>query len=96
MCKFLNIIPHNYTKKIKDTTSSKSNEVYNTEYNIYIVRIERGVTHTKGYVKKCIRYGVEVEISYLESGILFFWNFSDFGHNLSLGILTEMTTNNPS
>ena len=70
MCNFFNIIPHNYCKTIKDTISSKANKVYNTEYNIYIVRIERRVTHTKGYVKPFIRDGVEVEIYYLESQLL--------------------------
>ena len=79
MCKFFNIIPHNYTKTIKATTSSKSNKVYNIEYNIYKVWIEKRVTHTKGYVKPFIRDGVEVEIYYLESGILFFWYFQSLG-----------------
>ena len=38
-----------------------------------------GMTHTKGYVKPFLKDGVEVEISYIESGILFFWHFQSSG-----------------
>ena len=45
------------------------------------------VAHTKVYVKRFIREGLEVEICYLKTGILFFWHFLVFGHNLSFVIL---------
>ena len=54
------------------------------------------MAHTKVYVKQFIREGVEVEIYYLKTGILFSWNFLVFGHNLSFGILYQMTKRYPS
>ena len=51
--------------------------------------------NTKYDVKLFIRNGIEVEISYLKFGILFFWNFSVLGNKLSLGILNKNRDNEP-
>ena len=68
--------------KNKSETSSIANNISQTSFKKKIGWIENLLARTKGYVKRSIIEGVEVETYYIKTGILFFWHFSVLGNNL--------------